>query len=382
MSISLQEVALKSAMRARIPAVLVGAPGTTKTATIRSIAKEMNYELITLIGSQMDPTDIVGLPKGAPVMEAEDGTPIFGTVNLAPWWQVKVLQKKKVILFLDEFSNTSPATRASMLTLLQNREFPNGETMPKETIVIGAMNPTDQAADGYDLDSPTTNRILWISWSPTMDAWIDGMNRAWNEKVSDEEMRWRRLITRFIMDNPSYLHRENSTSSNPNTYGINESDPSDMTVYRNAWASRRSWDNLAKVLPFAGDRTEAQDLVAFGLIGASAGTAFRDWLRKNDIIHPEDVIENPASVNWKSISLNDVSLILRSVVELIDDDNAPKVLALVTHIIEQGKGNYVAPYFQDMTKKLSNLKVTGNDNKQYIIKEILPKINEYLRVDK
>ena len=140
-------VAIKAAMESRMPTMIGGAPGTAKTATIRSIAEEMGYELLTVIGSQMDPTDIVGLPQGQEVGKAENGEPIYATVNLSPWWQARILLKKKVILFLDEFSNTSGAVRASMLTLLQNREFPNGQVMPDETIVIGAMNPADQAAD-------------------------------------------------------------------------------------------------------------------------------------------------------------------------------------------------------------------------------------------
>lgn len=168
---SITMVSLRATVEARKPCMLVGAPGVGKTATIRAMAESMGYELITLLGSQMDPTDITGLPKGEVIAQDEEGKDIWGTVYLSPWWQVKILQKKKVMLFLDEFSNTSSAVRASMLTMLQNREFPNGTVMPDETIVLGAMNPTEQASDGWELDKPTTNRITFLVWRSLNEDW-------------------------------------------------------------------------------------------------------------------------------------------------------------------------------------------------------------------
>lgn len=342
-------------MKARMPAVLVGPPGVGKTAKLYELAARMGYELITLIGSQLDPTDIVGLPKGELLGKTEDGQDIFGTVNLSPWWQVRILLKRKVILFLDEMSNTSSATRASMLTMLQSREFPNGQKMPAETIVVGAMNPTEQAADGYDLDAPTTNRINFIVWSPSVEEWKEGMLRAWGKKVGERELEWRRKIVRFITDSPASLQRLPSTVNSPETYGANPKDPSEMEVLRYAWPSRRSWDNLSRVLAQAEPVPVVQDTLAQGIVGYVEASKFRDWLKRNSEISPGDLLANPKVVNWKKVGTDQATYLLRSVVDNIHDrKTASQVIAIFEEIARQGAQGIGAGYIREVASKVTH----------------------------
>lgn len=57
----------------RLTPMLVGEPGTGKTATIKSLFRERGYTVITLIGSQMDRTDLAGIPvKSEAVVEHSD----------------------------------------------------------------------------------------------------------------------------------------------------------------------------------------------------------------------------------------------------------------------------------------------------------------------
>lgn len=371
--------ALRAAIEARIPAMIVGPPGVGKTASLRALAKSMDYELITLLGSQMDPTDITGLPKGEVISVEEDGREIWGTVYLAPWWQVRILQKKRVVLFLDEFSNTSSAVRASMLTLLQNREFPNGTSMPPETIVIGAMNPTEQAADGWELDKPTTNRLMFLVWKSPRDEWFEGMLNAWGEKVPEDEMFWRRRIVAYLKDNPSYLHRENNeVTGTPEAHGVNVNDPSEAEVLRYAWASRRSWDNLAKILAFV-DQSDAmiQDEISSGLIGRAAAISFREWILENSIIDPKSVLKNPKSVDWETIEVSDANIIFRAVVELIDGKTWKYVPALLDAISEANAQALVASYITEIiTRVIGAAKSTGpeaHDEAKKIMKQSISK---------
>lgn len=373
--------AMEAAVQARVPVMLVGAPGTGKTASVRELAKKIGYELITIVGSQLDPTDITGLPKGEKVLEKEDGTVVWGTSYLAPWWQVRILTRKKVLLFLDEFSNTPGATRASMLTLLQNREFPNGEEMPPETIVIGAMNPAEQAADGYELDLPTTNRLFFIPWRPSAASWYEGMLSAWGEEVSEKEMNWRRRIVGFVKDNPTWMHREPNDVETTEVYGVNKNDPSQMEVMRSAWASRRSWDKLSQVLGKTGDDFSIQDLIIQGLVGYAAAGAFREWLRRNDIIDPRAVLKNPKKFNWKEMSLDDSNLVLRAIVDMVDAENSLQVIEVFNVIADAERADLGAPFVKNVIGKLTNSSLPADVVKANRV-AILEMVKKYQAISK
>jgi hypothetical protein len=331
-------------MKARIPAMLVGAPGTGKTATIRMLAQRMGYELITVIGSQMEPTDVAGLPQGRHLGTTAEGEPIYGTVNLAPWWQVKIMMKKKIVLFMDEFSNTSGATRAALLTMFQSREFPNGDLMPPETIIVGAMNPVEQAADGYELDKPTTNRMLFIPWRTAHEAWYSGMEKAWGLKVSVLETAWRSKIVGFIKSSPGWLHKEPDEESVGDVFGINPNDYSEMAVYRYAWPSRRSWDNLARGLAAAVADPVVQDAVMQGLVGHAAAAAFRDWLLRNESFNLDEILADPDSINWKKLSVNDLNLILRGLMDSMEVDTYAAVGKVFMNLAAVSRESFAAPY--------------------------------------
>lgn len=355
MSITVAEKVLLASMKARMPAVLVGPPGVGKTAKLQELAARMGYELIMLVGSQLDPTDIVGLPKGELLGQTEDGKDVFGTVNLSPWWQVRILLNRKVILFLDEWSNTSAATRASMLTMLQSREFPNGQKMPRETIVVGAMNPTEQAADGYDLDAPTTNRINFIVWAPSVEEWKTGMLNAWGKKVSESEMDWRKKIVRFIEDSPASLQKLPTTVNSPESYGVNPRDASEMEVLRYAWPSRRSWDNLSRVLSQADGENMVQDTLAQGIVGYEQAAKFRDWLNRNSTVSPGELMANPRSFNWKKVNQDEATFLLRSVIDSIHDKKTSvQALTIFDEIAKQGMQGMGAGYIQELFSKTTN----------------------------
>lgn len=379
---------LEAAIAARMPTMIVGAPGTGKTATVKQIAKDRGYHLITLVGSRMDPTDVTGLPKGenlGKLSDAPDAEDTYGTVNLAPVWQVDILKKKKVILFLDEWGNSPGAVQAAFLTLLQDREFANGDKFPAETIVIGAMNPPEEGADSYEMALPTMNRIFWISWSPTAESWYNGMLAAWGKTVSDEEMSWRKKIVRFMRDNPSWLHKQPEDAiGTPEAQGVSSQNASEMAVLRYAWPSRRSWDNLSRVLTEAPDNNYIQDTISKGIVGAGASNAFREWLIKNDVISPEEVIADPSSVDWTTVSQNDAHLILRAVIDLINDENSMNVIELFGHIADQDRANLAVPFLRDMLKNVTGGKVSREITKQNSepAREVLKKYNHLVQNSK
>lgn len=355
------EIALRAAMDARIPTMLVGHPGTTKTAKMNALADEMGYKLITVILSQKENTDISGFPsRGVYHYNDEDHL----VTEYAPQiWQLEVMFHEKVILFFDEFSNAHPSVRASFLTLIQDRKFPNGDEFPADTIIVGAMNPIDSAPDGHELDPATTNRMMFLAWDPDPNEWLEGMPDRWGRGVkSENEKTWRDYIVRFIRDNLGSLHHANNEIGSTETYGVDPNDSAQRTVLQYSWASRRSWDNLACVLGSLYDSgrtndTNTEDEIMSGLIGFAEAHRFRKWLQENSKLNVAGIIENPKSFKgWKNITQEDANLILSAAVDSINVENASNVLMIFKIFAKVDRASLSAGYLNDTMKKINPLK--------------------------
>lgn len=355
--------ALMCAIESKQAVMIVSGPGMGKTATIEAIAQEKGYKLIPVIASRMDPQDVSGFPTRGEVETAEGTIPV---TEYAPQkWQVAVMEEKKVILFFDEFSNAHPSVRASLLTVLQNREFPNGQKFPEETVIVGAMNPTESAADGYDIDAATANRIIWLAWQPDTKSWLDGMKDNWGRGFSQpREKEWRNLIVRFIRENPGCLHQEGGTKNSPDAYGVNVNDASALTVLQCAWPSRRSWDNLSRVLgSMTSSDVELEDLLMQGTIGYSAALRFRDWLRKNGRLDLKTILKNPDDFeDWEELPLDDANMILRSLRESLTEgtdepmQRAQAVIRVLHIFADMDKCAYVVAHIKPLVAATNKLR--------------------------
>lgn len=377
------ELALRAAMSGRIPVMLVGNPGTTKTAKINSIADEMGYKLITVILSQKENTDISGFPSRG--VYHYDGQDHLVTEYAPQTWQLEVMFHKKVILFFDEFSNAHPSVRASFLTFIQDRVFPNGDKLPEETILVGAMNPIDSAADGDELDPATTNRMMFIAWNPDTNEWLEGMPDRWGQGVkSENEKMWRMHIVRFIRDNIGSLHHANDDSvGTTETYGVDSSDPAQRTVLEYAWASRRSWDNLAVILGSLYDNgvkndTNTEDEIIAGTVGYSEAHKFRRWLQENSKLNVAGIIADPRSFKgWKKINQEEAHLILSAAVDGMNAENAENVLTIFGIFNEVDRMSLASGYLNDTVKKIGPMKKQFSAEKQ---KELLDYTKSILKL--
>lgn len=378
---SQSEQAMLAMMIAKIPVMLVGAPGTTKTATIRALAERLGYVLITIVPSRMDPQDLSGFPTRGDYQITENGvTRTEPITEYAPQiWQKQIMEKKRVILFLDEFSNAHPSVRASLLSFIQDRQFPNGEYFPSETILVGAMNPTDSAADGYELDKATTNRIGMISWNPDNDKWLKGMVDNWGRGArSDGEKHWRSLIVKFLNDSRGFIHRENDAQINTGeAYGnFDVSNASDRTVIEGAWASRRSWDNLSFALAHVEDPV-IQDTISCAIVGVSATSSFRTWLHQNGSISVKDLLKDPESYNgWDTMSGEQAKHLIDGLFSAANSKNINAVLDVFDQFIKYGKQAFMAGHLPAYSGILNGLKLT-TEERDKLRGRLLQSIKEY-----
>lgn len=289
--------AMEACRDSHIPAILWGEPGTGKTSLIEALAAKNNMPLEVVVGSQMDPTDVQGLPMG---QRREDGTLV--TERGMPDWAQRFFDEGTGVLFFDEASNTPRATQAAILTLLQSRTV-QGRKLPDDVWIVAAANPTESAADGWDLAAPTANRLAHLEWNPPAEDWYDGMLVNWGNPSTDREAQERSTVVAFVRAYPQLLQDR----------------PDDEVKAGRAWPSRRSWDNTARVLSKVDDPNVRLTLTS-ALVGDAAAVQMATWERSLDLPSASDVMAEPSSVNWADSSADRVYAILGSVVGVAGRD--------------------------------------------------------------
>lgn len=145
-----------AALNANTPINLIGAPGIGKTEIVGAIAQSMGIPLYSLILSQIDPSDIGGIP-----------VPTNGAIVRMPIGPIRDAGQVPGILFLDEASQASPAIQGGALTLINERRAGDFRLHPDTRIVLG-MNPPDSAANGNELAPPFQNRIIHVEVCPEL----------------------------------------------------------------------------------------------------------------------------------------------------------------------------------------------------------------------
>lgn len=156
---SMTEKLVEASILADQPITIEGSPGIGKTAMIKSIGKRLNMEVVTLILSQCEPTDVGGYPV---VKTGTDDT----ILDRVPLGAVKAACDRPVILFLDELSTSPPAVQAASLRLIHER-VAGERTLHPGTRVVAAQNPPTEAAAGWDQALPLIGRLTKVSMTPT-----------------------------------------------------------------------------------------------------------------------------------------------------------------------------------------------------------------------
>lgn len=273
------------------PLVLVSQPGQGKTAVVYALAAERGYDVITIVGSQKDRTDITGMPTLVSfTVTRPDGTvdEVRQVEYAVEKWQRVVMERKRVVVFLDELNTAPPDVVSSLLTILADRRFPNGEVMPEETLIMGAMNDRDTGSEYHEMSDALANRLCLMAYHMPLGAWLDGVRRAWGKTVGEREQWMRKAVADFVDENPGYANMPTDPMGetvSPTQYGF-KSDPANDMIAAHAFPSYRSWDRLATKLAHASlledgsPDTELEHFYAGGMIGFKAASAFREFLKR------------------------------------------------------------------------------------------------------
>jgi len=150
-----------------------GAPGIAKSSVVEQVADEINFKLIDIRLTQMEPTDLRGIP--VPFQSKDDDNKAYVQ------WAVPDLLPKRVagkrvcelqdelsgrkydgaIILLDELPNAAPSVQAGSYQLVLDGAL--GEyIVPDNVIVMAAGNRETDKGATFKMPTPLLNRFTHI----------------------------------------------------------------------------------------------------------------------------------------------------------------------------------------------------------------------------
>lgn len=320
---------LEAGLQTKTPAILWGPPGIGKTEFVRALARKHDLKLFVLIASTMDPTDINGLPAIKEIqIEHPDGTVEHATTTepTLQYWAEALIREGKGILFFDEANNAVPAVQSTLLSVLQGR-LVGRHTLPDDVWMIAASNDVKDGADAWELSPPMANRFLHIDFTPNLNDWYEGMLQNWGEEPEPDNraseaaylnlQRSRTEVAGFVKQHVDLLHAM----------------PTETSSAGKAWPSPRSWDAVARILAVIPKSEETRGVrmaAVSGLVGEAAAVQYERYEKGLRLPAYENIIADPDSVDWASLSASEVLLVIDMVLANLNETNTKETVDVIS----------------------------------------------------
>jgi len=252
------------------PVFLWGPPGIGKSEIIAEITEELGGHMIDLRLSQMEPTDIRGIPFFNKNKEVMDWAPPIDlpSEELASQYPI-------VVLFLDEMNSAAPSVQAAGYQLILNRR--SGKyVLPKNVVMVAAGNRESDKGVTYRMPTPLANRFVHLEMRKDFDSWF-----AWSVK--------------------NYVHQDVVGYLTFAKQDLFDFDPKSSS---RAFATPRSWTFVSQFLDDE-DATDAEltDLIA-GTVGEGLALKFMAHRKvSSSMPKPDDILSGKTTeLKTKEIS--------------------------------------------------------------------------------
>lgn len=140
------------------PVFVWGAPGIGKSSLVRAFADSLGLECVTLLGTQLAPEDLIGVP------ELRDGRSRFAPPE-------SIARDDPYCLFLDELNSSAPEVQKAFYSLILDRRIGTYE-LPAGSIVIGAGNRASDNALARSMASALVNRLVHVHLRASVGDWL------------------------------------------------------------------------------------------------------------------------------------------------------------------------------------------------------------------
>ncbi|MCP5277569.1 MAG: MoxR family ATPase [Thiobacillus sp.] len=226
------------------PVMLWGPPGVGKSQIIAGIARKHGVRLIDIRLSQMEPTDLRGIPFRT---TGENGKEVvkWSVPDMLPDPDSKV----PGILFLDEINAAPPTVSAAAYQLILDRKLGEYE-IPKGWAIFAAGNRQGDRGVTYAMPAPLANRFTHYDVEAHLDDWIGwALNHGIDERVLG-----------FLRFRPDLLFNYDA-AHNPV-----------------AFPSPRSWEYAHRALQKFGDRTDLLGDALQACVGQACGVELKAFI--------------------------------------------------------------------------------------------------------
>jgi len=235
-----------------------GPPGVGKSAIVREASDALKLPCVTLLGTQLAPEDLIGVPR-----IRERSKDKFATEFCPP---IGILRDTPFVLFVDELNSAVPDVQKAFYSLILDRRL-GDYILPEGSRVVAAGNRVEDRALVRTMASALANRMVHVGLEPSSDAWL-----AWGAREAIHP-----LVLAFVRARPERLW---------------EPPPEDSTP---AYPTPRSWHMLSDALVGVPDALWAA--IASGTVGDRTGAEFATFARRaREVPSIDDVASGKAAV--------------------------------------------------------------------------------------
>jgi len=287
--------------------------GIGKSSAVTQLAKELGYDIYSIILSQKEAVDVAGM------LYTFENKALGLSVTAAhpPDWFAQALLKGNCVLFLDEFNMARREVMNAAFELVLDRRL-NNLKLPDSVFIVCAGNPDDERYDVTPMSESLRDRLMHLKVTPDVDAWL-----AWaKSKASNIHAD----VVKFIEINPKAA------------YTIDALDNKFPVEIKHSF---RSWERVGLVHALNLSYTLKMECIR-GIVGQEFAIAFMQaYGTMNTPIDALDILQFNQIAKDKLTAFCDpkkmrVDLIVQSIDNLVkfSHKNQNLVLTKVNNIIE------------------------------------------------
>jgi len=236
-----------------------GKPGIGKSQAVKQIADEMGIMFIDLRLSQLESSDL----RGIPIPDMDRGIARWMPPEFLPFEGIEKFKGTSGILLLDEMNRARTDVLQAAFQLVLDRSVGMHKLLDSWYIVAAGNLGMEDRTDVNEMDSALKNRFIHFNVDVNLDTWIE-----WAERSGIHHD-----VINFLKGKASYLY-----------HTANEED--------NVFITPRSWEKFSRILQ-ANKNMDPMNVTAFigaNIINGAAGH-FMKYLESKEIIQARDILD-------------------------------------------------------------------------------------------